>query len=121
MLFSSTYVLYVITIVKKSYTCMKIKFNRITVWSMHEKFVHVTMEVGVSHEWGTAVCWKVTANSWRVSGSTRIQHHTKLVVVDVIGVSTDFAQVILHIYSQLEFGLYNINQSVLRYGSLSRR
>ena len=79
------------------------------------------MEVGVAHKAGASVLREVTADTARVSGGPSIQHHTKLVVINVVSVSPNFSQVVLHVDCQLEFVLDNINERVFRYRSFLGR
>ena len=81
---------------------------------MHEEFVHVVVEVGVPHEARAPVLRKVTANTTRVAGGAGVKHHAKLVIVDVVSVSTDFPKVVLHVDGQLELSLDYVNERVLR-------
>ena len=81
---------------------------------MHEQFVHVVVEVGVAHKAGAPVRRKVTAHAAGVARGARVEHHTELVVVDVVRVTPNLPKVVLHVYGELKLGLDNINQRILR-------
>ena len=81
---------------------------------MHEQFVHVVMEVGVAHKARASVSREVTAHAAGVARGARVEHHTKLVVVDVVSVTPNLPKVVLHVNGQLKLGLDNINQRILR-------
>ena len=80
---------------------------------MHEKFVHVVVEVGVSHEWWSSILWQIAAYTGRVAAGTSIKHDAELVVVDVVSVAADLAEIVLHVDGQLELGLDDSDESVL--------
>ena len=81
---------------------------------MHELFVHVVVEVGVAHKAGAPVLREITADTAGVARGARVEHHTKLVVVDVVRVTPNLPKVVLHVNGQFKLGLDNINQRILR-------
>ena len=60
------------------------------------KLLHVLLKVGETHERGALVVGQVTAHTRWVAGSTCVKEHAELVVVDLVVVSANLAQVVLH-------------------------
>lgn len=94
-------------------SAVKLSINRCSA-SVLKKPVHVVVEVGVPHERRPSVLRKVAAHSGGVSRGSRIEHDAELVVVDVVGVAADLAEVVLHVDFEFELGHDDGNQRALR-------
>lgn len=79
------------------------------------------MEVRVSHKRRPSVLREVAAYATRVSAGAGVEHDAELVVVDVVGVAADFAEVVLHVDGEFELGLDDGDERVLGDGALLGR
>ena len=81
--------------------------------SLHHELVVVIYEVGEPHEARASILREVAAHSAWISTCTGIKQYTELIVVHVVCVSSNLAQVLFHVYSELELCLNNLDQVIL--------
>jgi len=82
------------------------------------QLVHIIDEVGKTHERGALVLRDERADTTRVAPGTSVKEAAELIVSNLVRVTAALAQVVLHVNGQLELGLDNLNENLLRHEAL---
>jgi len=79
----------------------------------HVQSFLIAFKVAETHEGRSLVLRKVAADARWVSTCACIKQHTELIIVDLVGVTTDSRKVNLHVDCQFKLCLDNLDKDIL--------